>query len=41
MLNLSKGMGSWKDIKMWIWVFLMIMDEKYVNSIWDFLKNVI
>uniref|UniRef100_A0A8C3UN60 Cullin 3 n=1 Tax=Catharus ustulatus TaxID=91951 RepID=A0A8C3UN60_CATUS len=41
MSNLSKGTGSRKDTKMRIRAFPMTMDEKYVNSIWDLLKNAI
>uniref|UniRef100_A0A671SFT0 Cullin 3b n=2 Tax=Sinocyclocheilus anshuiensis TaxID=1608454 RepID=A0A671SFT0_9TELE len=40
MSNLSKG-GTKKDTKMRIRAFPMTMDEKYVNNIWDLLKNAI
>ncbi|CAF94781.1 unnamed protein product, partial [Tetraodon nigroviridis] len=40
MSNLSKG-GPKKDTKMRIRAFPMTMDEKYVNNIWDLLKNAI
>ncbi|XP_006890346.1 PREDICTED: cullin-3 isoform X1 [Elephantulus edwardii] len=41
MSNLTKGTSSRKDTKMRIRAFPMTMDEKYVNSIWDLLKNAI
>ncbi|TSP46850.1 Cullin-3 [Bagarius yarrelli] len=40
MSNLSKGCTK-KDTKMRIRAFPMTMDEKYVNNIWDLLKNAI
>uniref|UniRef100_A0A8C5AC46 Cullin family profile domain-containing protein n=1 Tax=Gadus morhua TaxID=8049 RepID=A0A8C5AC46_GADMO len=40
MSTLSKG-GPKKDTKMRIRAFPMTMDEKYVNNIWDLLKNAI
>ncbi|KAK3513833.1 hypothetical protein QTP70_028845 [Hemibagrus guttatus] len=40
MSNLSKG-GTKKDTKMRIRAFPMTMDERYVNNIWELLKNAI
>ncbi|KAI5092909.1 cullin-3 [Silurus meridionalis] len=40
MSNLSKG-GPKKDTKMRIRAFPMTMDERYVNNIWELLKNAI